>query len=109
MHRAHGVGELSGRGVLDDEPARARLERAAHVSGAAERRHDNRPDRGQFRGQETRGLDAVDAGHLDIEQTHVDIGRASRRHDLVAAPDLGDDVDVRFELQQRGERPRTSA
>ena len=75
-----------GRRVLDDEPARAGLHRAAQVAGPAERRHDEHPDAGQRRAA-ARGVraDAVEPGHLDVEQGDVGPVLARRGDHLVAA------------------------
>ena len=50
------------------------------------------------------GRDAVDAGHLDVEQGDVGCAGARRRHDLVPALDLGDHLEVRLQGQQGGHR-----
>ena len=54
VHPADGVGQLPGRGVLDDEPAGPRLQRPAQVAGPAERRDDEHPARRQRRPQRAR-------------------------------------------------------
>ena len=43
VHPSYGVRELAGWRVLDDEPARAGLQRLAQVARPAERRHDQHP------------------------------------------------------------------
>ena len=48
--------------------------------------------------------EAVEPGHLDVEQRDVGPVFEHRGHDLVAAPDLGHDLEVVLERQQRDER-----
>ena len=104
MHAAYGVGELGRGGVLDDEPGRTGLQRAAQVARPAERRDDQHlgvgghaPDLGG------RG-DAVEPGHLDVEQGDVGVVLEDGRYDGVAAADLGDHLEVGLEAEQRGQR-----
>ena len=47
--------------------------------------------------------DPVEAGHLDVEERDIRSRRDGRRHDLVAARDLADDLDVALQGKQRGE------
>ena len=48
---------------------------------------------------------AVEPGHLDVEQRDVrPVATRGGHDDLVAAADLGDDLEVVLELEQRGER-----
>ena len=49
-------------------------------------------------------LDAVEPGHLDVEQGDVGAVLAGGRDDLVAAADLGDHLEVGLEVEQRGQR-----
>ena len=60
-------------------------------------------------GQRAGGLDAVAAGHLDVQQRDVRPVLAGGGDDFVAAADLGDDLDVVLEVQQGRSAPRTSA
>ena len=69
----------AGRGVLDDEAARAGLHRPAQVAGPAERGHHEHAARGQRGAQGGGRGDAVEAGHLDVEQRDVGPGAAARR------------------------------
>ena len=71
VHPADGVGELAGGRVLDDEPARAGLQRPPQVAGPPERGHDEHPHVRQRRAQRLGGGDPVQAGHLDVEQRDV--------------------------------------
>ena len=100
---ADGVGKLFGRGVLDDEPERARLHGPAQVTGAAEGGEDERAALGHLLGEDGGGRQAVDARHLDVEQGDVRMMGLGRGHDLVAPADRGDDLEVVFE--RRAARP----
>ena len=78
VHPAYGVGELGRRGVLDDEPAGARLHRAAQEAGPAERGHDQHAGLRALRPHGGRGADPVEPGHLDVEQGDVGLVLADR-------------------------------
>ena len=54
--------------------------------------------------QLARGREAVHPGHLDVQQGHVDVVLGGGPDHLVAPADLGDDLHVGLEGQQRGER-----
>ena len=47
--------------------------------------------------------DAVSAGHVDVEQNHVDIAGAREGHCLGASCDAASDVYVRLKAQQLGQ------
>ena len=103
MHPAYRVGELPGRGVLDDEAARAGLHRPAQVAGPAERGDDQHPDVGGSLLEGRGRLDAVHARHLDVQQRHV--RRCSRAAATTSSPaDLRDHRQVGLQVEQRGER-----
>ena len=59
---------------------------------------------GQLVAQERGGLEAIGAGHLDVE--HGDVGAMLARgvHDRVAVVDLGDDLHVLLEADEGEER-----
>ena len=85
-----GRGELARRRVLEQEPGRAGLHRAAQIPGPAERGEDHDPTGGQRRAELRRGGQPVQPGHLDVEER--DVGPASaapaarpRRHGRPAA------------------------
>src|SRR5262249_47715582 len=96
-------GRVARRGGLLEKTAPAPRGRAAHVAGAAERRKDERARRGQLPGELARGGDAVQSRHLDIEKGDVRTSPLRGGEDLVAAIDLGDDVDVVLETEQARE------
>ena len=50
------------------------------------------------------GLDAVGSGHFDVEQADLRAGFAGGVDHLVASADLGDDLEIGFEVEQCGER-----
>ena len=98
------IGQLPGRGVLDDEPARPRLHRPPQVPRPAERRHHQHLAGRQRRAQGGRGGDPVQPGHLDVQQRDVGPGPAGLLDHLVAAADLGHDLEVAFEVEQGRQR-----
>ena len=61
-------------------------------------------------GPELRGRgQPVEPGHLDVEQRDVGPGLQRPRHDLVAATDLGDDLEVGSSASRAASAPRTIA
>ena len=104
VHPAYGVGQLGGRGVLDDEPVGARLHRAAQEAGAAERGHDQDPRLRRDPAYLGRGADAVEARHLDVEQGDVGAVLEHGRYDGVPGRHLGDHLEVGLQAQQRRQR-----
>ena len=48
-------------------------------------------------------LNAVEAGHFEVHERNVDVGCSRNRECLFAVRDLGNDVDVVFETQERRE------
>ena len=90
--------------VLDDEARRPRLDRPADVARPAEGRDDQGPHAGQLASYGRGGVDAVEAGHLDVEQAHLGPRGAGGVDHLVAATDLRHDLEVGLEVEQRGQR-----
>jgi hypothetical protein len=82
----------------------AGVKRAPQIAGPAERREDQDPDSRQLAAQELGDVEPAGAGHLDVEQGDVGLRGARGAQHLVAAPDLGDDLDVVLEAEQRRER-----
>ena len=101
--RIASASSVAGR-VLQQEPGRAGLHRPPQVAGPAERRQDHHAAAGHGGPQLRGGREAVEPGHLDVEQRDVGPGLERPRHDLVPAADLGDDVEVGLEGKQRRER-----
>ena len=89
---------------LTTKPDAPGVERPADVARPAEGRHDQRPHAGQLGAHGRGGVDAGEAGHLDVEQAHLGSRGAGGGDHLVAATDLGDDLEVGLEVEQRGER-----
>ena len=69
--------------------------------GPAERRHDQHPGRRRDPAYLGGGADPVEARHLDVEQRDVGPVLEHGRDDGVARRDLGDDLEVGLEAQQR--------
>src|SRR6516165_8104600 len=101
---ADGGGKLLGRGVLDHETAGPRLHRPAQVAGAAERGEDDRPALRRFMREHSRGSQAVEPGHLDVQQRHVRVVLPGRGGYLVAAADRRDDLEVLFQREHHRQR-----
>ena len=82
--RVDGLDEQLGSGVLEQEPAGSRLQRAVHVLVEVEGRDDDDRHRvldagpGELPGR----LDPVQAGHPDVEQADVGTKLARQRHRL---------------------------
>ena len=97
----HGLDQQLRPGVLEQEAARARLERTVHVLVQVERRdHDHRERvRHVGSGEPAGGLDAVQLRHPDVEQ--ADVGRSSRalRHRLAAVGGLTHHLDPRLRVE----------
>ena len=100
VHPPHRVGELLGRRVLDDEAGRAGFHRAPQVARPPERGQDDHAAAGHLLAQRGGRGQPVHAGHLDVEQGDVRLGRERGRDDLVAPPDLGHDLEVVLEVEQ---------
>ena len=84
VHPSDRLGQLLRRGVLHDEPARAGVQGAPEVAGPTERRDDEGAAAGRDRGQLLGDRDAVEAGHLDVEEAHV--GRRARAAVSTSSP-----------------------
>ena len=104
VHPAHRVGELAGRGVLDDEPAGPGLHRAAQVAGPAERRHDQHPARRAARPAARRWRRCRPARASRRRAGRRRPVRRGRGDHLVAAAHLGHHLEVGLEVEQRGQR-----
>src|SRR5690606_903573 len=78
--------------------------RAAQVAGAAVRGDDHQPAAGQVAGEALGGGQAVQPRHVDVEDGHVRLERQGPLHGLVAAADVGDDLDAVLGLQQQDQR-----
>ena len=105
MDPAHRLGQLGGRGILDDEAVRPGLNGAPQESGTPEGRHDEDP-RGRQPLQETRGrAQPVGAGHVNVHEDDVGPVLERDEQNIVPVPDLGDDLDVGLQGEQCGQRP----
>ena len=105
VHAAYGVGELGRGGVLDDEPGRRRPAARGAGSRAGRRWSRSAPgSSGDGRADLGGRGDAVEAGHLDVEQGDVGPVLEHGREHGVAGADLGDDLEVGLEAEQRGQR-----
>ena len=90
---------------MTTNPRGARTHRSRQVAGAAERRQDQHPAARHGRAQPGGGVQAVAAGHLDVEQRDVRGDPQRGRDDLAAGADLGDHLDVGLQPEHRGQRP----
>ena len=104
MHPAHSVGQLFGRHVFEQISGSAGIERAAQISGARERRKNN-----DAHGNVRRFSSAATSSPVSVGIS-MSVMKTSGRdllHDaqgFVAVAGAGDDLDVVFHLEQRGER-----
>ena len=100
-HRPDAPGQLGDRRVLDEEARRAHLHRPAQEARPAERGEDDRAAV-RHRAASARAASMPSAaGHLDVQQRHVGPVLAGGLDDGVAAADLGDDLEVLLQLEQR--------
>ena len=105
MDPAHRLGQLGGRGVLDDEAVGPGLNGAPQESGTPEGR-DDEDSRGRQPLQETRGrAQPVGAGHVNVHEDDVGPVLECDGQNVVPVPDLGDDLDVGLQGKQCGQRP----
>lgn len=63
--------DLGWRGVLEQEPGRAGLQRAQHELVGVERREDEHGGRVRLGGEQAGGRDAVEQRHSDVQQDDV--------------------------------------
>src|SRR4051812_22803826 len=101
---ADGAGELLRGVVLEQEAGRALLHGAAQIARPPERGEHQDLALRQGTAQLGGGVEAVGAGHLDVQQRHVGALRERRLEHLVAAGHLGHDLDVGLEREQAGKR-----
>ena len=92
-------------GVLEDEADGAAAQRAVDVLVEVERRHHDDPQRvGDVGpGQRPGHLDAVDAGHPDVDQAHVRPQPAGQLDGLDAVDGFADHGDVGLVLQDEAQ------
>ena len=104
MDAADGFGEFAGGALFEEVAACAGVECAAEVAGASEGGEDD--DAGFAGGVFERGgeLEAGHFGHLDIGDDNVGLELAGEAVGFASVGGLGDDGDVGFELEKRGER-----
>lgn len=89
--------------VLGRKPPDAELEGALEITGTAVARDD---EAGHRRGESAKGFghgDAVGAGHLQVEDGHVDLVHPSHGDGLRPGSGLRDDLEVVLQPEQRGE------
>ncbi|OJV75292.1 MAG: hypothetical protein BGO45_06305 [Microbacterium sp. 71-36] len=93
----HHPGDVDNRssGAGRHESRCACLHGPREVPGSAEGRDDEGATSGNLRAQKRRGGDAV-----DVTQPDRRLGRAGGLDHLVAAADLGDDLDVGLQTEQ---------
>jgi hypothetical protein len=98
--------EVQRREGLGEEEIRARRTRVPlrFVVGVARQHHDRRVGRRRLRAQAAAGLDAVQPGHVDVQEDDRGAGVAGALDGLLAVPGLGHAVagDV---LERRGDQP----
>src|SRR5262249_10805105 len=88
-----------------EEAACALCKRAAHVAGAAECGEDECSRLRQLTSQLAGSGDAVESGHLDVEKRDVGPSSLGGSEHMVAAIELGHDLDVLLEPEQPRGRP----
>jgi hypothetical protein len=102
-HRADGAGQLLAAGVLEQEAARAGLQRVIHVLVQVEggQHQDPRPAPGLD--QPGGGFDAVHAGHADVHQDHVGVKQPGLGQRLAAVAGLPGHGQVRLRFEQHSQ------
>jgi hypothetical protein len=81
------------------------LDRSAHVPDPRQVGEDEGPAGRQPLSQLSRRSEPVQARQVDIQHGDVRLDLARLAHDLIAAGELSDNLDITFDLQQGHERP----
>nr|BFE69108.1 hypothetical protein GCM10020092_024090 [Actinoplanes digitatis] len=91
--------------VLEQEAAGAGAQRGVDVLVQVEGRDDHDGDRVRHlgSGQRAGGLDAVEAGHPDVEEAHVGAQVPGQFDGAVPVGGLADDLDVRLRVEDHRE------
>ena len=101
----HGVEDVLGPGVFEEEPAGAVAQRLVHVVVEVEGGEHDDPRAGEVRvaGDPPGGLEPVESGHADVHQEHVGPGRLGDGDGVVAVVGFADEFEVVGVADHRGE------
>src|ERR671920_98563 len=87
-------------GVLQDVPARPSLQGHKHRVIVLEERYNQDADVRALLQDPSRGLYAVDVGHLQVHQNHVRLHLRGARYGLLARRRLTDDLELGYRRQK---------
>ena len=96
------AGELLHRGVLGEEPTSTGGQGTTQIPGTTETGEDDHTTIGCAAPEFGCDLETGGAGHLDVEDGHCRAVLENGVDDLVTAADLGDDLQVLLQTEQRG-------
>jgi hypothetical protein len=102
-HPAHGLDDLGGRRILQDESGRAGPQGPQHLLVGVERGQDHDLRWVAAGAQPFRRRQAVRAGHAHVHEHHVRPGPVDQRVDVAAVGRLSDDLDVGGTAQHQGQ------
>src|SRR5262249_3660514 len=104
VHPPDGLGQLRGRGVLEQEPACPGRHRRGEVAGPPERGDDDDLPAEPVFGQPPGDLQPVRPRHLDVQDGHVRLVAVGHGDRLVAAGGLRHHGDVALQFEQGNQR-----
>ena len=111
MHTTNRLRQLASTRILHHKTTRTSLQRTAHITRAAKRRHNQRAHRLTRLTQRTRitqrrsrlnTISQQSTGHLHIQQHHVRLQQGDSTQHLVTATDLAHNLQVNLQTQQSG-------
>lgn len=102
-HGAHGFSKLLWRVLLAHQASGARDRGLKGKSLIREGREDDRPRRMRQREGAQAEQEAVLVGQVEIEQGHVGLQALDRRQPVAGRWNGGEDVEIAFDLEHRGE------
>ena len=111
MHTTNRLRQLASTRILHHKTTRTSLQRTAHITRAAKRRHNQRTHRLTRLTQSTRitqrrsrlnTISQQSTGHLHIQQHHVRLQQGDSTQHLITTTDLTHNLQVNLQAQQGG-------
>ena len=111
MHTTNRLRQLASTRILHHKTARTSLQRTAHITRAAKRRHNQRAHRltrlaqrarVANRGGRLNTISQQSTGHLHIQQHHVRLQQGDSAQHLITTTDLTHNLQVNLQPQQSG-------
>jgi len=104
VHRAHRLDQLFDRTIFEQIARDAGVHRAAQISRACERRHDDDTRLALAAAQLRGNVEAGEQRHLDVREQHVGRELFDAAQGGRSVVRMAHDLDVGLESKQRGER-----